>query len=92
MSRASSCLLFVALACTPLAAQGGGFTSGDLYLYDPDATGSSIIDGAIVHIDLSAAHSEVAVDTFYTPHLQGAMARSPPASAFVFFGSATTRR
>lgn len=88
MSRALSCLLFAALACTPVAAQGGGFQSGDLYLYDPDVTGSSITDGAIVHIDLAAAQSAIAVDTFFTPHLQGAMAFDPYRQRLVFFGSA----
>ena len=88
MSRASSCLLFAALACTPVAAQGGGFTSGDLYLYDPYVTGDLIIDGAIVQIDLAAAHSAITVDTFYTPHLQGAMAFDAYRQRLVFFGSA----
>ena len=88
MSRALSCLLFAALACPALAAQGGGFTSGQLYLYDPNVAGTSPIDGAILRIDLGAAHSEVTVDTFYTPHLQGALAFDPYRQRLVFFGSA----
>jgi hypothetical protein len=88
MLRASSCLLFSVFAAAPLAAQAGGFTSGDLYLYDPDVTGTTLLDGALVHIDPLSGQSDIALDTFLTPSLQGALAFDPYRQRLVLFGSA----
>jgi len=88
MLRASSFLLFSGLVVAPIAAQAGGFTSGDLYLYDPDVTGTTLLDGALVHIDPHSGNSDIALDTFLTPSIQGALAFDPYRQRLMLFGSA----
>jgi hypothetical protein len=78
------CSLFL----TALAsAQGGGFTSSDLYLYSPAIQNISITGGALVHVDLVAGTATILVDTAATITSQGPMAFDPYRQRIIFCGS-----
>lgn len=72
------------LPCPFAAAQGGGFTAGDLYLFSPAIQGASTADGALVHVDLSAGTATILVDTFTTPSSMGVMCFDPWRQRLIF--------
>src|SRR5882672_771274 len=69
------------------SAQGGGFTSSDLYLYSPAIQNISVTGGALVHVDLVAGTASILVDTVATLGSQGPMAFDPYRQRIVFCGS-----
>lgn len=86
--RTSIALALVSAAIgAPAMAAGGGFQSGDLYLYTPAFQGSSSLDGALVRIDKTTFAVDLIVDTTATPQGQGISAYDPYRDRIVFQGA-----
>ncbi len=65
---------------------GGGFQSGDLYLYNPAFSGLSSSDGAIVRIDPAGGSVSVVIDLVTSSSGSGAMTYDPWRDRLIFFG------